>query len=160
MSAPSIHPNEIAKWSAPSTWFDGEQEFDLGPLVNHAASMQQAVLGKDGPTLDAASGVCLLIPIYIPAHKLGLLIHLHREADLDEESSDLIRQPFEKFTALRENPYVGFVSTKALSRKYARQITEGAELSRRLHRPHDFIPLRFALIKNEAHRRQEATSLR
>ena len=74
-----LPPRHIAKWSTPTTHRDDPSPlYDCGPHVLHEASMDQAVVTQDGRMLEARSGVCLLIAVYVSKLKLGAVIHLWR----------------------------------------------------------------------------------
>ena len=134
MSKPRLSPDDILIWSGHSTFRDGNTEFENSYGTHAKASMMQAVMGQNGPTLEAESGSCLLIPIYVLKHKLGLLIHLWRDQDLSKESRDLIRKPFEKYAELLVKPIVGFVSSETMRQLYPGQIPEARKLLTTLSR--------------------------
>jgi hypothetical protein len=120
--------DDLARWSAPSILHDGYEEFEFGYGIEPKASMLQAAMGQDGPELEATSGICLLIPIYVRRHKVGLLIHLWRDEQLSDEGAELIRKPFEKFPELADGPIVGFVSSEKVRAEFPDQIKAAREL--------------------------------
>src|SRR5687767_4482274 len=124
MSDLPFQPDDIARWSDASLKHDGFEEFEFGPMLDPEASTLQAVMGQDGPELSAKSGSCLLVPIYVPKHKVGLVIHLWPDEHLSEEGAKLIRKPFEKHSELKDEPIVGFVSSEGVGTLHTAQINE------------------------------------
>ncbi len=127
-SVPPFLPDDVARWSAPLLIYDGYEQFEFGYGIEPKASMLQVVMGQNGPVLEAASAVCLLIPIYVLKHKIGLIIHLWRDEDLGNESAELIRKPFEQYPEIAVEPIVGFVSSQTIRTEHATQIGEAKAL--------------------------------
>lgn len=120
--------DDLAVWSGRSLQHDGYEQFAFGFGYSPEAEMQQAVMAQNGQVLSARSGICLVIPVYVAKHRLGLLVHLARELSLSEEAAWLITAPFDAFAELRENPVVGFVSSVAAAQDCGAQIFSAREL--------------------------------
>jgi hypothetical protein len=118
-----LKPNEVVKWAVDTNTPDGVS-FDLGSDVEPHASMDEAVMGQNGPTLSGGASCCLLMPIYVVEHRLGLLIHLGWQDALNEDGAALIRQPFLRYTELAERPSIRVVFSEALHTTYPDQIDE------------------------------------
>lgn len=123
-----IEHDDIPAWSGHSTSRNGNTEFELKYGEHEKVSMMQAMLGQNGPILEAGSGNCLLIVVYVQKLDAGLLIHLWRDDDLSEEAADLIRKPFEKYPQLCEEPIVGFVSCPSVIEMFPGQIPQSQGL--------------------------------
>lgn len=124
---PILPRDQVAKWSAPTD--EGNVPcFEVGPNVEPDASMDEAVLSQNGTRLDARSGVCLLIAVYVPALKLGAVIHLNRNEYLWSEQRELIRDVFTRFPQLSDVPYVGFVSNKDVEAESPDMVAQAKEL--------------------------------
>jgi hypothetical protein len=127
-----LPPNVVAKWSASTDKGEVVLSFESGPDVEPDASMEEAVLAQNGKRLDARSGVCLLVAVYVPALKLGAVIHLNRNEDLWPEQEALIRGVFTRFPQICDAPYVGFVSNKAVEAETPDMASQAKELVRTL----------------------------
>jgi len=128
-----LPPDHVAKWSAPTAHHDDKSPpFACGPHVSNRASMDQAVLAQNGKILEAASGVCLLIVVYLAKLKLGAVIHLWRNHELWTEQQDLIRNVFTQFPQLSGNSYVGFVSNQNIEAELPELATAAKVLIRTL----------------------------
>lgn len=123
-----IEHDDIPAWSGHSTFRDGNTDFELKYGPHAKVSMMQAMLGQNGPILEAGSGNCLLIVVYVQKLDAGLLIHLWRDEDLSEEAADVIRKPFEKYPQLCDEPIVGFVSSPSVIEMFPNQIPHSQAL--------------------------------
>lgn len=124
--------SHVAKWSVSTDDDKVILSFESGPGIEPDASMEEAVLAQNGKMLDARSGVCLLIAVYVPALKLGAVIHLNRNGHLWPEQEKLIRAVFTRFPQLCDAPYVGFVSNKAVEEESPDMAIQAKELIRSL----------------------------
>lgn len=129
---PILPPKHVAKCSAATD--DGKVvlAFESGPDVEPDASMEEAVIAQNGARIDARSGVCLLIAVYVAKLKLGAVIHLNRNPSLWPDQQALIQDVFTRFPQLCEAPYVGFVSNKDVEAAQPDMATEAKELVRTL----------------------------
>lgn len=123
-----ISPDEIPAWSGESTRHDGFPEYELKIGLHSEVSMMQAMVGQDGPILEAHSGNCLVIAAYSVEHRAGLLMHLWREENLDEEASNLITKPFQEFQELCENVIVHFLSSERYDAECPNQMLQAKKL--------------------------------
>ncbi len=127
-----IKSDDIPAWSGPSVFHDGNVEYELKLGEHEKVSMMQAMLGQGGPTLEARSGVCLVIAVYVPRHEAGLLIHLWREEELSHEAADLIRKPFERFRQLADSPTIWMLTSSRLNATYPNQMDQAKAVIRQL----------------------------
>ncbi|MFL5329225.1 MAG: hypothetical protein ACJ8C4_09935 [Gemmataceae bacterium] len=130
---PVMQRDWVAKWSAHNAHHtETAPAYACGAHVSPKASMDQAVLAQNSKRLDARSGVCLLIVVYVPVERLGAIIHLWRNDELWPEQQELIRNVFTQFPQLCKHPYVGFVSNKKVERQQPRPAIQAKELVRSL----------------------------
>ncbi len=128
MSAIVLPPSHVARWSATSSNETDAPPFEVGRKLSPRAGMDQAVLGQDGPRLEAVSGICLLIAIYVPPTKLGAIVHLWREDSLWHTQADLIHRVFNQYPAMTEATFAGFVSSLEVMQRHPVQLSEAKEL--------------------------------
>ncbi len=122
MEAVNLLPDDVAKWSDSSSDESGAGPYDFGYEVNPKAHTMQTVLGQNGPTLYASSGICLLIAIYAPGNRIGAIVHLAREHKLSQEAAELIEKPFTQFPDLQAAPSIAFISSNPVRQTYCEQI--------------------------------------
>lgn len=128
MTQPFLAHDDIPCWSGPSTFHNGNKAYELKWGTHEFVSMMQAMLGQNGPILEAGSGNCLVIAIYIPIHQAGLLIHLWRDLTLSTEAADLISEPLKKFSQLTHDPLVVMLTSNALNQTYSTQMDQAKQL--------------------------------
>lgn len=122
----------IARWSARR---DEPPAYECAPCVPPEAtdaSMDEAVFAQNGTRIDARSGVCLLIAVYVPGLKLGGVIHLNRNKFLWPEQRELIQAIFTRFPQLGDHPRVAFVSSKDVEAEQSDMALQAKNLIREL----------------------------
>lgn len=123
----ALKTGDVAIWRGEDAADSGEELFECGYGLSTRAGTNEAVMGQNGPLLEARSGVCLVIPIYVPRHRLGLIVNLSREEQLFLGEAKLISQPFEQFGQLKVAPIVCFVSSPSVRDEYLQQIAEARD---------------------------------
>lgn len=130
MSDRILEPDDVCRWTAPDSDDCGCEPFEWGPTVTPQASRGQIVMGQNGPVLEAASGNCLLVPVFLARGRIGLLIHLGRDESLGDADAAFVRKAFGKFPQLKESPRIGFISSAEIRAVYGRQIEQLQEVFR------------------------------